>query len=140
MWNFVKTEINKQNRSDVPPLNIEGSPANDYQELACVFNEYFINVINPTQTDNLKDDLSVAENLNTVYNRPPGQIDLTRVTAQEIKKIIRSLKWTTASGYDEVPPRLLKLSLPYIISPLTYLCNKSLTSGVFPSWLKYSQV
>jgi hypothetical protein len=139
MWNFVKTEINKQNRSDVPPLNIEGSPANDYQELACVFNEYFINVINPTQTDNLKEDSSVAENLNTVCNRPFGQIDLTPVTAQEIK-IIRSLKWTTASGYDGVSPRLLKLSLPYIISPLTYLCNKSLTSGIFPTWLKYSQV
>ena len=35
---------------------------------------------------------------------------------------------------------LLKLSLLYIISPLIYLCNKSLTSGIFPSWLKYSQV
>jgi len=146
MWNFVKVEINKQNRNNVPPLNIEGSPANDYQELACVFNEYFINVTNLTQTGNLKDDPSVVENLNTVYNRPFGQIDLTPVTAQEIKNIIRSLKWTTSSGYDEVPPRLLKLSLLYIISPLTYLCNKSLTftitititSGIFPSWLKYS--
>jgi len=138
MWNFVKVEINKQNRNNVPPLNIEGSPANDYQELACVFNEYFINVTNLTQTGNLKDDSPVVENLNTVYNRPLGQIDLTPVTAQEIKNIIRSLKWTTSSGYDEVPPRLLKLSLLYIISPLTYLCNKSLTSGIFPSWLKYS--
>jgi hypothetical protein len=110
------------------------------QELTCVFNEYFINVTNLTQTGNLKDDLSVAENLNTVYNRPLGQIDLTPVTAQEIKNITRSLKWTTSSGYDEVPLRLLKLSLLYIISPLTYLCSKSLTSGIFPSWLKYSQV
>jgi hypothetical protein len=121
-------------------LNTEGSPANDYQELARVFDDYFVNVTNLTQTGNLNDDLSAAENLNTVYNRPLGQIDLTPVTAQEIKNIIRCLKWTTSSGYDEVPPRLLKLSLLYIISPLTYLCNKSLTSGIFPSWLKYSQV
>ena len=140
MWNFVKAEINKQNRNNVPPLNIEGSPANDYQELACVFNEYFINITNPTQTGNLKDDSSAAENLNIVFNRPLGQIDLTPVTTQEIKNIIRSLKWKTSSGYDEIPPKLLKLSLPYITSPLTYLCNKSLTSGIFPSWLKHSQV
>jgi hypothetical protein len=96
MWNFVKAEINKQNRNNVPPSNIEGSTANDYQELACVFNEYFINVTNLTQIGNLKDDSSTAENLNTVYNRPLGQIDLTPVTAQEIKNIIRSLKWTTS--------------------------------------------
>jgi hypothetical protein len=82
----------------------------------------------------------VTENLNTVYNRPFGQIHLTLVTAQEIKNIIRSLKRTTSSGYDEVPPRVLKQSLLFIISPLTYLCNKSLTSGIFSSWLKYSQV
>jgi hypothetical protein len=62
------------------------------------------------------------------------------VTAQEIKDIITSLKWTTSSRYDEVPPRLVKLSLLFIISPINYLCNKSLTSGIFPSWLKYSQV
>jgi len=108
--------------------------------LAYVFNEYFTNITNPTQTGNLKDDSSSAENLNIVFNRPLGQIDLTPVTAQEIKNIIRSLKWKTSSGYDEVPPKLLKLILQYIISPLTYLCNKSLTSGIFPSWLKYSQV
>ena len=91
MWNFVIAEINKQNSNNVPPLNNEGSPANDYQELACVINEYFINVTNLTQTGNLKDDSSVVENLNIVCNRPFGQIDLTPVTAEEIKNIIRSL-------------------------------------------------
>jgi hypothetical protein len=82
MRNFVKVEINKPNRNNVPPLNIEVSPANDYQELVCVFNEHFINVSNLTQTGNLKDDSSAAENLNTIYNRPLGQIHLTPVTAQ----------------------------------------------------------
>ena len=90
MWNFVKVEINKQNRNNVPPLNIDGSPANDYQELARVFNDYFINVSNQTQTGNLKDNSSAVENLNTVYIRPFGQIDLTSVTAQEINRLINS--------------------------------------------------
>ena len=72
MWNYVKAEINKQNRNNVPPLNIEGSPANDYQELAGIFNEYFISITNPTQNGNLEDDSSAAENLNIVCNRPIG--------------------------------------------------------------------
>jgi hypothetical protein len=107
MWNFVKTEINEQNLNNVPPLNIEWSPANGYQELACVFNDYFINITNLTQIGNRKDDSPVTENLNTVYGRSFGQIELTPVTAQEIKNIIRSLKWTTSSGYVEIPLRLL---------------------------------
>ena len=72
MWNYVKAEINKQNRNNVPPLNTEGSPAIDYQELAGIFNEYFINITNPAQTGNLEDDSSTAENLNIVCNRPIG--------------------------------------------------------------------
>jgi len=133
MWNFVKTEINKQNCNNISPLNIEGSPANNHHELACIFNEYFINITNPTLTGNLNDNSSITENLNLVFNRPFEQINLTPITAQEIKKIIRSLKWKTSSGYAEIPPKLLKVSLPYIISPLIYLCNKPLTSGRFPS-------
>jgi len=75
MWNFVKVEINKQNRNNALPLNNEGSPANDYQELAPVFNDYFINVTNQTQTGNLKDDSSAVKNLNTVFGVIPCQVN-----------------------------------------------------------------
>jgi len=92
---------NKQNCNNIPPLNIEGSPDNNYHELTCIFNEYFINITNPTQTSNLNDNSSITENPNFVFNSPFEQIDLTPVTAHEIKKIIRSLKYKTSSGYDE---------------------------------------
>ena len=35
---------------------------------------------------------------------------------------------------------MIKLSSPYIISPLTYICNAALNSGVFPDRLKYAIV
>jgi hypothetical protein len=41
-------------------------------------------------------------------------------------------------GYDEIPIKILKLSAPFIISPLTCICNKSLFSGIFPERLKYA--
>ncbi|GFG36035.1 hypothetical protein Cfor_03721 [Coptotermes formosanus] len=43
-------------------------------------------------------------------------------------------------GYDEIPTKILKLSVPFIISPLTYICNKRLSQGVFPGRLKFSVV
>jgi hypothetical protein len=36
--------------------------------------------------------------------------------------------------------KILKVSTPFIISPLTYMCNKSLSSGIFPSQLKFSEI
>jgi hypothetical protein len=62
------------------------------------------------------------------------------VTTNEIKDIIKSLPWKNSSGYDEIPLRLLKISMPLITSPLTYLCNKSVSKGSFPKRLKYSQI
>ena len=43
-------------------------------------------------------------------------------------------------GYDEVSTRILKISAPYILSPLTYIFNKALTTGIFPDRLKFSEV
>jgi hypothetical protein len=34
----------------------------------------------------------------------------------------------------------MKSSAPYILSPLTYLCNKILQTGIFPDRLKFSEV
>ena len=36
--------------------------------------------------------------------------------------------------------KILKVSVPFITSPLTYICNKSLLSGIFPSQLKFSEI
>jgi len=38
------------------------------------------------------------------------------------------------------PIKILKLSLPFAISPLIYICNKSLLKCIFPTWLKFSQI
>jgi len=36
--------------------------------------------------------------------------------------------------------KILKVSTPFITSPLTYICNKSLSSGIFHSRLKFSEI
>jgi len=46
-------------------------------------------------------------------------------------------KSKNAGGYDEISTRILKLSAPYIISPLTYIWIAILNTGIFPDRLKY---
>ena len=43
-------------------------------------------------------------------------------------------------AYDDIQLKIFKISMPFIVSPLTYMCNKVLSSGKFPMDLKYSQV
>jgi len=50
------------------------------------------------------------------------------------------LKNKTSHGYDEISDKILKASAPFILSPLTYIFNKVLSSGIFPDRLKYSEI
>jgi hypothetical protein len=54
--------------------------------------------------------------------------------------IIKSIKTKNSSGYDEISTKLLKISANYICSPLTYICNKSVSTEIFPERLKYSVI
>jgi len=112
----------------------------NYHNLVKVFNDYFINVTNTYQEKDRNTNIQTLSNLYSVFNTPYLQLNLVPVNAKEMKNIIRTLKWKNSYGYDEVPLKILKICSPYIISPLIYLCNKSITSGIFPMRLKFSQV
>jgi len=49
---------------------------------------------------------------------------------KETEPIIKSLKTKNSYGYDEIPTKILKISCPFITSPINYICNKMLFGGV----------
>jgi hypothetical protein len=58
---------------------------------------------------------------------------MTPDVSKEIKDILKALKWKNSKGYDEIPLNILKISMPFILSPLVYIRNKSLSQGIFPT-------
>jgi hypothetical protein len=74
------------------------------------------------------------------FNNPFPSISFTPTNTNEISNIIKKLKTKNSSEYDEIPMKVLKISIPYIISPLTHIINKTLSTGTFPSRLKYAQI
>jgi hypothetical protein len=50
------------------------------------------------------------------------------------------MKWKNSCGYDDVPARIVKISIPFISSPLIYIGNMMLLTGKFPSRLKFTQI
>ena len=140
MWRLVKSEVNKQESTNKFLPCMDGNLVNDHSELANLFNDYFINVATNASANNFADYYIAVNNLHTVHKHTFPQTLMAPVTTKEIKEIIKSLPWKNSSGYDEIPLRILKLSMPFITSPLTYLSNKSISKGTFPSRLKYSQI
>jgi len=58
----------------------------------------------------------------------------------ELEKIVKDLKNKKAMGLDKVPVKLLKLALPFISKPLTYIYNLCISQNIFPSALKTARV
>ena len=71
-----------------------------------------------------------------LFHKPFPSIKFKNTLPKEIEKIINSLKIKESSGYDEVSAKILKISVPFISSPLIYICNKSMLSGTSPTRLK----
>jgi hypothetical protein len=78
--------------------------------------------------------------MNQAFITPFPNMEHTYVTTKEIENIIKSLKSKNTSGYDGISTTVLKSCCSFISSPLTYICNTSLSTGVFPDRLKYAVI
>ena len=81
-----------------------------------------------------------VNNIHQTHKHPYPGIKFRHTSTKEIEKVIKSLKTKNVHGYNEISVKIIKQSAPFISSPLTYICNKSLELGIFPSQLKYSTV
>jgi hypothetical protein len=78
--------------------------------------------------------------LSNSFRRPFTKMSWQYAFTYKIEKIIKSLRIKNSCGYDEISNWIIKLSAPFIISPLTYICNAVLITGDFPNRLKYAIV
>ena len=58
------------------------------------------------------------------------------VTEAEVYKYLSNVKPTKSTGYDKIPPKLIKDAAGVISRSLTIIFNKSIISGIFPEDLK----
>ena len=121
------------------PINHQNSPK--------AFNRYFLsipkNIIDGIRSKTNQNS-NITKNpdyylLNLFHRRFPS-IEFQNTSTREIEKNITSLKMKNSSGYDETSTKVLKISAPFISPPLSYICSKSMLTGIFPARLKYATV
>jgi hypothetical protein len=153
MLHYDKMILNSKNEMEtaktnhklgVQSLKINNTVTDNHVMIADTFNKYFISVadsiissVKSGNNDHENNTNPVKYLFNSIKHRFPN-IPLFYTLTGKIENINQSLKTKNSCGHDEIPIKILKLSTPFIISSLTYICKKSLSSGVFPSRLKSS--
>ena len=144
-WKIINKEKGKTPPDmQYPQIIYEDKIITNQKTIAELFNTYFLSTACKIYAANNKHTKSNRGNsinyLFNYYDTPFPKIKWQYASTYETEKIIMSLKTTNTTGYDEISNCPLKLSSPYIISPLTHICNADLNSGVFPDKLKYTIV
>ena len=141
-WNIINELLGKQNfKQDIQKLTIEGNHLTNQQNIADAFNKYFSSIKDNTNSNNLE---NTRHKNKLAYSYLVQGVDIfaplvfKSFSTGEIISIIKSLKTKNSFGYDEISTELIKISASYICSPLTYIWNKSISTGIFPERLKYS--
>jgi Notch-like protein len=135
----------KPNTHNINLIDVNGNVSFNGQVIAETFNKYFVTVAKNIRVNNHHTNASfIHENsiscLSRAFNQPFPTIHFKYVSSKEIEDITKSLKTRNSHGYDEISTKILKLSICYISSSLTYICNKMLSSGIFPTRLKFAEV
>jgi hypothetical protein len=119
-WNIIKTKTNRHKRSTAK-TNYHNSPE--------VFNNYFFtifeNVIKNIRFNKQKHDSYNSPNY-YLLNQPRTvfpNITFKNSSTKEIENIIKSLMGKESYCYDGITTMILKISAPFIISPLSYIFN-----------------
>ena len=136
-WQVIKTIINKRKYKPVnTKFKCNDTITEDGQVISNKFNNFFVNV-----------GTSLAKNIPSSKKCPTEYIvtNSTRlfildpVSENEVLKILSNFKDSSA-GWDELKPLIMKSIKESIKTPLTHICNKSFSSGLFPSELKIANV
>ena len=133
-WNIIRKETSKLNNEvNINSIRINDQVVYNQITIANKFNSYFSNIAGNISNKriNEKEGANPIQNLFKYFNQPFKDMRWPYASAKEINKIIDSLKDKNSSGYDEITKKTIKISIPFIISPLINICNKMLAQGIY---------
>ena len=139
-WNVVNLLMNKvrKDQSYASSFISNGKLIHNKEDIANEFNEFFTN-IGPNLEKNIP-NLQGKHFSEFITKRVDKSIFLKPVTDVEIINLVKSFKSKHSCGYDDISMYIIKHVILAIVKPLTYICNISLSNGVFPNHMKIAKI
>ena len=129
---ILKTFYNGRKIPLIPPILVKNNFISNSKEKANHFHTFFA-----SQCTSVSTDSALPNTTNSVSNVSLSSIQFED---QDILKIIWSLNYNKAHGYDDISIRLLKICNSSIVRPLSIIFKNCLQTGTFPNNWKKSNV
>ena len=143
-WKQIKNCYpTKDSCSPAKSFKVDGKYTSDKSLIANAFCKFFTNVGSSLLTSPIVDYTWKVFNIGHYMRKinPRSHVFKFReVTLQETLKILKSTKSSKATGIDTIPAKVIKEIAEEIAPPLTFLINKSLEHGIFPSAEKIAKI
>ena len=156
-WPTIKpyfTDKKSGSSNQIITLNTGGKIINDPNIVSDSFNSFFSTVADHIgNSPDLRSYSSFSEIPNSYTNHESilkikefmlgedhGTFDFHHVSDKDVSNLIKKLKSNKSTGFDGLPPRLLKIACDELCHPIASMINMSITSHCFPSDCKKSEV
>ena len=135
-WNVLKAIIGLQSSKKTQNMSyiVNNKHITDSYDISNAFNNFFAS-IGSELAGNITSSINPLSYLKSVQN----SMFMPKVSENEVKNIIMSFK-NSAAGWDNFPTFVAKQCVDSYISPLTYIINRAISQGIFPSELKIARV
>ena len=139
LWNTFGKILNskKIKHNKISSIKINEENQTEPQKISETFNKFF-SEIGGNLAKNFPNDFSEFQNY--LGESATYSMFLFNTTESEIIKIIKSLKNTNSTGFDNLSTKFIKLSSSILAPALVKLFNLSIQTGVYPDLLKVAKV
>ena len=153
-WQTIKPFLTDRTKSTDQNISLfhDNRVINDPVKVCNIFNDYFINAASdigkehPIQHDENIEDILCSYKDHSIIRRIKYHVsqrstfNFSPTTAKEVHDLLKNVDSQKATGYDNVPPKIIKMPADEFASPLTNLINLSIERSCFPSDLKKSEL
>ena len=135
-WEVINTLMGRKSKpGSTDSLSVDGEDISDKDRISQCFNKYFSCV-----GSDLASKITNCGNWGKYL--PPrvnNRFNFNPCSAAEIIKIVKSLK-SDSAGHDNIPTYVFKDNIDVLAPVIAFICNLSLSTGVFPSQLSIAKI
>ena len=131
-------------------LNDGDKVVTDQSDISNIFNNHFVSVADeigfPDQIVTVEDSIARHANHSSILEISSRFKDLKDsfsfqyIDQNSVKMYLKKFNPRKATGFDNIPGKILKLAHEPLSIPLTFLINSSISQNVFPDDLKCAEV
>ena len=149
-WNTISPFMSdKKSKTSNIILHENDQIITDKSQVCDIFNDYFVNIASSIGFD---DNITSVETAITKHSSHPSiikikdrhpitnQFSFKPVSTKNIRDKLKSIDPKKATGFDNIPGKLLRIAHNELCVPLTYLINNCMKCNTFPDIMKYAEL